>query len=142
MHTALSGTAAFKFFVVTFTTWVGQRGEQRLGGLITLGVKRQAVFDGVLIATNGSDSANIMHRLGVLLTKVLIVRIDGGQQIVLSLSHVPAEFLARGVLDLFGEILVHEFSEFLAILVVLARGHGVFIDLIDHTQRRGKFRGV
>src|SRR5699024_2810102 len=108
--TALSGTAAFNFVVVTFTTWVGQCGEQRLGGFITLSVKRQAVLDGILIATNGSDSANIMHRLGVLVTKILIVQIHGGQQIVLSLSHVSAEFLARGVLDLFGEILVHEFS--------------------------------
>src|SRR5699024_12448645 len=94
MHTALSGTAAFKFFVVTFTTWVGQCGEQRLVGFITLSVKRQAVFDGILIATNASDSANIMHRLGVLLTKILILRIYGGLQIVLSLSHVSAEFLA------------------------------------------------
>src|SRR5699024_3083046 len=103
-------TAAFKFFVVTFTTWVGQCGEQRLRGFITLSVKRQVVFGGILIATNGSDSAKIMHRRDVLLPNTLIDRIDGGQQIVLSLSHVSAEFLARGVLDLFGEILVHEFS--------------------------------
>src|SRR5699024_1665909 len=110
MHTALSGTAAFKFVVVTFTTWVGQCGEQRLGGFITLSVTRHAGYDGILIATNGSDSANIMHRLGALLTKLLIVRLDGRQPMVVSLCHVPADFLARGVLDLCGEILVHEFS--------------------------------